>query len=170
MLPEVKKILYATDLSERAKPAFYWAMSVAEKFDAQISILHVIPDMIEIMSSSMGYDLSSHFDATLLSQYNKDGKEQALDSVKERVTTVYNELKDELPNCRTDLNHVIIRCGDSVQQILAESANENYDMVVMGSHGHGVIEGFLLGSVARGVVNKCTLPVLTIKIPDATVI
>lgn len=170
MLPEVNKILYATDLSESAKPAFYWAMSVAEKYDAQISILHVIPDMIEIMSGSMGYDLSSHFDTELLARYNKDGKVQALESVKERVKTVYTELKDELPSCRTDLNHVVIRCGDSVQQILAESNNDNYDMVVMGSHGHGVIEGFLLGSVARGVVNKCTLPVLTIKIPDSTII
>lgn len=170
MLPEVNKILYATDLSESAKPAFYWAMSMAEKYDAQITILHVIPDMIEIMSGSMGYDLSSHFNSDLLAQYNKEGKDQAVEAVRERVKTVYGELKNELPSCRTDLHHVVIRCGDSTQQILAETASENYDVVVMGSHGHGVIEGFLLGSVARGVVNKCTIPVLTIKIPDATII
>jgi nucleotide-binding universal stress UspA family protein len=170
MLPKVNRILYATDLSESAKPAFFWAMSLAEQYDAEISIIHVIPDMVEIMSGSMGYDLSIHFDAVELSTYNKEGQSRAMASVKERVKNVYDEMKDELPSCRVDLHHIVIRSGDSVQEIIAESVSNNYDMVVMGSHGHGVIEGFLLGSVARGVVNKCVVPVLTIKIPDAKLI
>lgn len=170
MLPKVNRILYATDLSESAKPAFFWAMSLAEQYDAEISIIHVIPDMVELMSGSMGYDLSAHFDADQLVTYNEEGQSIAMASVKERVKSVYNEMKDELPSCRVDLHHIIIRSGDTVQEIVAESAKNNYDMVVMGSHGHGVIEGFLLGSVARGVVNKCVVPVLTIKIPDAALI
>lgn len=170
MLPKVNRILYATDLSESAKPAFFWAMSLAEQYDAEISIIHVIPDLVELMSGSMGYDLSSHFDADMLLKYNEKGQSAAMASVKERVKSVYSEMKDELPSCRVDLHHVEIRSGDTVQEIIAESQRNNYDMVVMGSHGHGVIEGFLLGSVARGVVNKCVVPVLTIKIPDATLI
>jgi len=170
MLPKVNRILYATDLSESAKPAFFWAMSLAEQYDAEISIIHVIPDMVELMSGSMGYDLSAHFDASELSKYNEEGQSAAMESVRERVKSVYDEMKDELPSCRVDLHHVIVKSGDTVQEIVAESVQNNYDMVVMGSHGHGVIEGFLLGSVARGVVNKCVVPVLTIKIPDAALI
>ncbi len=170
MLPKVNRILYATDLSESAKPAFFWAMSLAEQYGAEISIIHVIPDMVEIMSGSMGYDLSAHFDADQLVKYNEEGQSTAMASVKERVKSVYNEMKDELPSCRVDLHHIVIKSGDTVQEIIAESGRNNYDMVVMGSHGHGIIEGFLLGSVARGVVNKCVVPVLTIKIPDAALI
>jgi len=166
MLPKVSKILYATDLSESAKSAFFWAMSLAEQYDASISIIHVIPDMVEIMSGSMGYDLAAHFDADQLATYNKDGHIAAMASVEERVKSVYNEMKDELPSCRVDLHHVVVKSGDTVREIVDESVNNNYDMVVMGSHGHGPIEGFLLGSVARGVVNKCAVPVLTIKLSD----
>jgi len=170
MLPKVNRILYATDLSESAKPAFFWAMSLAEQYDAEISIVHVIPDMVELMSGSMGYDLSAHFDSAQLSTYNEEGQSVAMASVKERVKTVYEEMKGELPSCRVDLHHIVIRSGDTVQEIIDESGKNNYDIVVMGSHGHGVIEGFLLGSVARGVVNKCLVPVLTIKLPDAALI
>jgi len=168
MLPKVNKILYATDLSESAKPAFFWAMSLAEQYDAAISIIHVIPDMVEIMSGSMGYDLSAHFDAEQLQTYNEEGYRTAMASVQERVKNVYDEMKEELPSCRVDLHHVVIKSGDSVREILAESVENNYDIVVMGSHGHGLIEGFLLGSVARGVVNKCAIPVLTIKVPESS--
>jgi len=163
MLPDVKKILYATDLSESAKPAFFWAMSLAEQYDAEISILHVMPDLVEAMSGSMGYDLSAHFDPEMLAQYNDEGRESALKSVQKRVKDVYGEIKQDIPSCRVDLHHIGIKTGDTVQEIIAESSN--YDVVVMGSHGHGAIEGFLLGSVARGVVNKCKVPVLTVKLP-----
>ena len=63
MLPKIKKILYATDLSEGAKSAFFWAMSLAEQYDASISVIHIIPNLIEEMSGSMGYDLVAYFDA-----------------------------------------------------------------------------------------------------------
>ncbi len=170
MLPKINKILYATDLSESAKPAFFWAMSLAEQYDAEISIIHVIPDMVEIMSGSMGYDLSTHFDAAQLSKYNEDDQKTAMASVKERVKNVYEEMKDELPSCRVDFHHIIVKSGEPVREIVTETASDNYDVVVMGSHGHGVIEGFLMGSVARGVINKCKVPVLSIKLPDAGLI
>jgi len=167
MLPEVNKILYATDLSESAKPAFFWAMSLAEQYDAEISILHVIPDMVEIMSGSMGYDLSTHFDAEQLAKYNEEGQHAAMSSVQERVKNVYGEMKDDIPSCRVDLHHIVIKSGEPVREIITEAGSNDYDIVVMGSHGHGIIEGFLMGSVARGVVNKCSVPVLTIKVSDA---
>lgn len=43
-LPSVKirRILYATDLSENARIAFTYAVSLAEQYDAQIVILHAL--------------------------------------------------------------------------------------------------------------------------------
>ncbi len=165
MLPKIDKILYATDLSESAKPAFYWAMSLAEQYDAAISIIHIMPDLIEEMSGSMGYDLSAHFGADQLAQYNDEGRSTAMASVKERVTSVYGDMKEELSSCRVDVHHIIVKTGDPVQEIVAAAEADNYDIVVMGTHGHGLLDGLLLGSVARGVVHKCPAPVLTIKLP-----
>jgi len=44
MIPEIKKILYATDLSEGARRAFGYAASIANRFGAGVTTLHVIED------------------------------------------------------------------------------------------------------------------------------
>ena len=42
MIPQIKKILYATDLSKNSEYAFYYAVDMAKKHDAEIIILHAI--------------------------------------------------------------------------------------------------------------------------------
>ncbi len=142
-----------------------WALSIAEQYDAAVTVIHVMPDLIEEMSVNMGYDLSTHFGDEQLARFIEEGRSEAMDSVKERIRTVCAEMKDELPGCRVDLNHIIIKAGHPVQEIVSESNEGDYDLVVMGKHGHGLIDGLLLGSVARGVVQKCTKPVLTVRLP-----
>ena len=45
MIPNIKKILYPTDLSENAKHAFSYAADLAQRYDAMITILYVMEDM-----------------------------------------------------------------------------------------------------------------------------
>jgi nucleotide-binding universal stress UspA family protein len=45
MIPDIKKILYATDLSENSAFAFRYAINSAKKHDANIIILHVFDKM-----------------------------------------------------------------------------------------------------------------------------
>ena len=159
-MSKITKILYATDLSESARAAMTWAMSLAEKYEATVTIIHVLPDL-----ASMGYDLSVHFNAEQLAQINDDGQGKAVESIRERVKSVCEEIKDNLPSCRVDVNHILIKTGHPVQEIIAAADDGEYDIVVMGTHGHSLIGDLLLGSVARGVVHKCRIPVLTIKLP-----
>ena len=49
---DIKRILYATDLSYNSVNAFDYAISLAIKFDAEITILHVM-DEIEGTSLNM---------------------------------------------------------------------------------------------------------------------
>jgi ACR3 family arsenite transporter len=134
-------------------------MSLAEKYEAAITVIHVIPDL-----ASMGYDLSVHFSIDQIDQINTETQSKAMDSIKERVKSVCEELKDDIPRCRVDLNNVIIKAGHPVQEIIAAVDDGKYDMVVMGTHGHSLISDLLIGSVARGVVHKCKVPVLTIRL------
>lgn len=159
-MSKITKILYATDLSDSAKAALTWAMSLAEKYEATVTIIHVIPDL-----ASIEYDLAVHFSIDQLARINAEGQSKAMDSIQERVKSVCKEIKKDLPSCRVDLNHVIIKAGHPVQEIIAAADGGGYDMVVMGTHGHSLIGELLLGSVARGVVHRCKVPVLTIKLP-----
>ncbi len=45
MIPEIKKILYATDLSENARHAFGYAVSLANRYGGGIIVLHVVEEL-----------------------------------------------------------------------------------------------------------------------------
>ena len=49
-----------------------------------------------------------------------------------------------------------------VSEILDAIANDGIDLVVMGTHGRGMVEHVLLGSVAERVVRRSPVPVLTV--------
>jgi nucleotide-binding universal stress UspA family protein len=166
-MPKLKKILYATDLSESAKSALSWAITLAEQADATVSVIHIIPDVIEEMSASMGYDLSAHYDLAQLSGLNKEGQGKAKDSIKERIQDVCSDMKADFPGCSLDFKEVIVKPGHPVKEIINTAVTGGFDMVIMGTHGHSLLDDILLGSVARGVVHKCPVPVLTIRLPAA---
>ena len=44
MMPEINKVLYATDLSPNSAYAFRYAINSANKHDADIIILHVVQE------------------------------------------------------------------------------------------------------------------------------
>lgn len=53
--------------------------------------------------------------------------------------------------------------GDPGKTIATFAAAGKFDMVVMGSHGHGMLGNLLLGSVASKVLAQCKVPVLIIR-------
>ena len=40
MVPEIKRILYATDLSENSSTALTWALKLADRFGAKVVLFH----------------------------------------------------------------------------------------------------------------------------------
>jgi nucleotide-binding universal stress UspA family protein len=59
-----------------------------------------------------------------------------------------------------EARHAIGQPGDAIAE-LAEAGK--YDMVAMGSHGHGALAGVVMGSVATRVIARCKTPVLLIR-------
>ena len=53
---EIKKILYATDLSENARYAFAYAVSLADLYKASITFIHVLPEVPDLLDKNViGY-------------------------------------------------------------------------------------------------------------------
>ncbi len=61
------------------------------------------------------------------------------------------------------------REGDPAEAISAY-ANENADIIVMGSHGYGRIKAAVLGSTAAKVAAFTKVPVLVIRVPESNVL
>ncbi|MBU0944031.1 MAG: universal stress protein [Proteobacteria bacterium] len=159
------KILYATDLSETAKEAARYALSLANEYEAELTVVNVIPDLVEEMSAGMGYDLAAHFGQDKLDSFYEEGLEESKKAVIKRIHQVCQEAGKELESC-TVQQKVEVRVGHPVEEIVKMATEGGYDLVVLGTHGHSLLDNLLLGSVARGVVKKCPMPVLTVRLKE----
>ncbi len=155
------KILYATDLSETAKKAARYAISLAKNYGAELTVINVIPDVVEEMSAGMGYDLASHFGQDKLDSFYTEDLNISKQAVIERIQNVCREEGDKPENCSIE-----VKIGHPVEQIVKMAIAGGFDLVVMGTHGHSMLEDVLLGSVARGVVRKSPVPVLTVRLKE----
>ena len=55
------------------------------------------------------------------------------------------------------------RIGPAAQSIATEATKGEFDLVVLGAHGHSALANLALGSVATGVLARCKTPVLLIR-------
>jgi len=53
--------------------------------------------------------------------------------------------------------------GDPTEVIAKQATDGGYDLVVMGSHGHGQLAQLLMGSVTSAVMARCRTPVLVVR-------
>ena len=162
MMPEIKKILYATDLSDNAVHAFSYAAAIANRFEANISIVHVLEEP------------SRNFNGLIVQMLGEDKWEEVRtqniqkvrDTIAGRLDAFCGRMADELKECPFIVDRVIVEQGVPFETILRLAGESNSDLIVMGSHGHGIVADAMIGSTARRVVRRSTLPVMTIRLPE----
>ena len=79
---------------------------------------------------------------------------------------ITNRAQTELDqSLRSELNGIEVRRllleGDPTREIARTARDEKVNLIVMSTHGHGVLYGFLLGSVAAKVLHDSDCPVWT---------
>lgn len=162
MIPKIKNILYATDLSQNARFAFGYAASLANRYDAQITILHVLEELSPTTMLLIGDIVGEKRWSSLRSE-----KEQ------EVIASIQKSLEDftatfcrETPQCPFTVNQIIVETGHPVGRIIATAEAIDAGMIVMGSHGQGMLEQVVIGSTSRRVLRRCKKPVLVIRLPE----
>ena len=161
MIPKIKKILYATDLSENSAYAFRYAVNSAQKHDAKIHILHVLE---EIKTNI----LAAYYELEKLEEMREKGKQEVRDRIQKRLETFCQRELMKDPECRDMVASTEVVEGDPAAEILRKADELGVDLVVMGTHGKGLLEHAFLGSVAEKVLHRIKVPVLTIPIPKET--
>lgn len=163
MLPTIRRILLATDLSESAREALRYAVAEAERHHASLTILNVVRDVVEMMSEETGFDIEGHFDAASWNEFNEMNAARALELARDRVGEAARECVTGSPNCPAANARIKIVMGDAAGRILEELATEAYDLVVMGAHGHSSFMDMLLGGVAQKVLRHSRTPILFVR-------
>lgn len=161
IIPDIKKILYATDLSENARYCFGYAVSLAHQYDASLTILHVL----EVRTAYM-YDLSNYLGAEKWEELKKSHDEEAISTIQTRLTDFCAEVAAEDDSCKFIVDDILVKRGNPVEEILAEAESGDFDMVVMGTHGHKPLADMMMGSTARRILRRCKKPVLVVRLPE----
>ena len=165
-LSQIKKILYTTDLSDTSLHAFSYAVSLANCYKANITILHVMADdsdiepfLINVFDEDQIQALRNRHHAEAMETLT--GKRRANVFAKEAISQFAEDVKTDTGSLSLDMDEVLVLRGEPAKKILEVSREHKHDLIVMGTHGHGIIEDFL-GSVARKVTRQASIPVLSV--------
>ena len=143
----IKKILVAIDGSSQANHALDFALSLAQKYSAEVMLLAVVPPVflplpsLNIIKSQAVADASAElerFYSTVIS------------NAEEKARKNNTSLK-----LFTELKH-----GNPDEVIIETAGYGKFDIIVIGSRGY---RDYSLGSVSSRVAEKATCPILIVK-------
>ena len=162
MIPEIKKILYATDLSENARYAFGYAVSLADHYDAKITIIHVVEKLTPFANALVEDIVGSE----KLEALRKEKESKIIESIRQRLDDFCQQAIQEVPQCSLAVEKTIVESGQPVDEIIRYAEEVDADLIVLGSHGQGMLADVTMGSTSRRVLRRCSRPVLVVRLPE----
>jgi nucleotide-binding universal stress UspA family protein len=166
---QIKKILYATDLSESAVHAFSYAVSLANMYGAGITILHVLAEFPgeEFIVNMINRDTWEEIKNRHYSEARDQliGKKRGHVAIKEVLEAFSEEAKADAKDQTFVTDETLIKTGAPAEIIVQTAKEQNCDLIVMGTHGHGTFADVFIGSTAKWVIRQSSIPVLVIRLP-----
>ena len=146
-MKDYQHILLAADYSEQGVYVAEKARSLAYRYQAKLSIIHVL-DNIPMPDTNYGTVIP----------LDQDSSYDLLEEEKAKFMQLGDELK-------VDLANRWMLWGVPKQEIIHIAEQENVDLIVVGSHGrHGL--ALLLGSTANSVLHYAKCDVMAIRLQD----
>lgn len=137
----IRNILFATDFSPASERALPFALEFATRYNATLFLAHAVPPMPAVVPVEPVPDQSE-----MLRKGAEREMEQFLD---------YGPLK-EVPHQALVMDGEV---WDVIRQIVAD---KRIDMVILGTHGRGVLQKLVVGSIAEEIYRTVKCPVLTV--------
>jgi nucleotide-binding universal stress UspA family protein len=145
---DLRRILVPVDFSPHAEQALKYGAALAEKFGAELYLLHVFQNLAVYQTEVVS------------------GAPPILPPVEQLTASARSELGRlvQSKNLQRLAVHAEVVEGSPVEEIVAYAGERSIDLVVLGTHGRGWLAHALLGSVAEKVVRKAPCPVLTVRL------
>jgi nucleotide-binding universal stress UspA family protein len=144
----IRRILCPVDFSAYSTQALARACDIAAWFEAQVTVLHVCPNLFPGGPEAPCLPAS----AATMRALREQGKEELI------------RLAEPFRGRGVALSTEVCE-GDPWRAILEQAVALPADLVVMGTHGRTGFEHLLLGSVTEKVLRRATCPVLTVGSP-----
>ena len=147
-----EKILVPTDGSTVAENAVEHALDIAEQYGAEVHTLYVVD--VDSMSLTLGAEQLDRIEAGRFDEMDevRSNAEEATGSVADRAAERGLEAVEHISS------------GRPHEKVASYAADNDIDLVVMGSHGRSGVKRALLGSVTERTLRETHVPVLVVDV------
>ena len=139
------RVLYATDFSDMSKKALGYVKQLKEAGAKEVVVLHVID--------------RGAFASTALDEGGALDIKKLKGDMDEYTTREMRQIEAELKKSGMNVK-LRIKRGVPLREILRVEEEEDVSVLVLGSHGKGLVQEIFLGSVSEDVIRKSIKPVL----------
>jgi nucleotide-binding universal stress UspA family protein len=143
---KLKKVLVPTDFSDSARHAFSYGVSFAKEYRAELVLLHVVENL------TVGY-ASDLFPVPMAEVFQE---------ISGYAKTELAKLAEEARQKGVAVSELVVQ-GKPSAEIIRHAAENDVDMIVLGTHGKGMLDQALFGSTTERVVRRAPCPVLTVR-------
>src|SRR5580765_5901771 len=144
----LNNILVATDFGAASEAALRYGRELAKRFDAT---LHVLTVAENVAIATLGAETFAAIAPELQHQIEATAR-QAL-----------NEAIIDSDHSGPVTRPIVVTSSSPATAIVDYARDHDINLIVMGTNGRGVVEHFLMGSVAERVVRLAPCPVLTVR-------
>ncbi|MCG6535378.1 MAG: universal stress protein [Syntrophales bacterium LBB04] len=130
-------------------------------------ILHVL-ESAQANRSPFWVDLLPRLPQSELDEAYSKKKGAVREEIRRRLEDFCKGVLKNKPASLKTVSSIQVVEGDPAGEILEKAGQLQADMVIMGSHGKGLLAHAFLGSVAEKVLNRIKIPVFIIPIPEET--
>ncbi len=156
----MKQLLVAVDFSETTNATIEQAARLSTALSAKLWVVHVTSDE----SQAMIYD-SAPFNGFSPEFVSMPGDVQvSRDLSAEEIKREHGHLlqiSSALRERGIDAQAILLK-GEASNEILEKARHLQVDMIILGSHGHGLLHKALLGSVSEAILHRASGNVLIV--------
>jgi nucleotide-binding universal stress UspA family protein len=140
---DIKNILVPTDFSVQSKAAVNYGVALARKLRTRLTLLHVLT--VQPLLSE-----AAEFDPGLIEEVGQE----AAQNLSELIP----------PEDQDDLDlRTVVKVGGIQKAIISTVKEQHVGLVVLGTHSHGRLGRWVLGSTTEAILRKLAIPVLTVR-------
>lgn len=146
-MARIRRIVHPTDFSSASGPAFKKALELAKDNNATLAIVHVLPALPLVGDA---YIAPTTYDEMLRAQ--RAQAEKSMERLVKRARAAGVRAAG-----------TVLDSGGVADQIARFAKRQRADLIVMGTHGYGIVARVVLGSVAERVISRAPCPVMTVR-------
>ena len=139
----IRKILVPIDFSEHSQKALRYALAFAAQFDAEVTLVHIVEQMV--------YPGDWMYPPLAVSDFANEKREQMIERL--RALDAGSGIKTQ---------HMV-RLGRAWQEVTEIAREQKADLIILATHGYTGLKHALLGSVAEKIVRHAPCPVLSVR-------